>query len=451
MNAGVDIFTAFPAPKLYRASETNDLGSATVLATLAFAANAYSESLSIRVKGFHKNSRKAAYEEGIKINSGPVPCWLTREKKNGVVSFSIKPGAKETINHILQRMIEGAGGHQLCKELNEKFPSFGRSGRWNDTFITCLINDRRILGEFCPKASDDKSDQQPIADYFPRIVENDLYLAARSARRNRTNERGPQNKRINIWSGLIVYAGDNCQANMSTYQQRRADGRKVVYRRLRSQNAIDKMPGASSETVDVQFFTNAVLRYLSELDISFFHKKKNVNQLQVLRQQLQEKQDDENEILEQVKDSPKMLAKLFKVLESIDNDIEQLKEKIFEVELNDIPNPVEQFENIKALKELDDTQDNRVKLREALKQLIKGITILPVKLGEKKSDQVACLIEIEFKNGKRKTVLQLRNSCVAYTHEAPDSPGLRELKDLKTVKEKILKSVKALKTLSLKR
>lgn len=451
LNAGVNIYTAFPAPKLYKASDTNDLGSAVELTVLAYGANAYSENLSIRVKEFHKKSRKAAYENGMKINSGPVPCWLIRQKKNDVVSFTVKPGASDTINHILQRMIDGAGGHQLCKELNEKFPSFGRSGKWNDTFITYLINDRRILGEFCPRASDDKSNKQPITDYFPRIVSDELYFAALSARANRKNERGPQHKRINIWSGLVFYAGDNCAANISTYQQKRADGRKVVYRRLRSQNAIDKMPGASSETVDVQCFTNAVLRNLSELDVSFFHKKKNVSQLQVLRQQRKEKIDGENEILEQIKIAPKMAGKLMSVLEEIGDEISDLEKRILEAEQNEVANPVEQLQNIKALKDLDDTQENRIRLRESLKQLIKGITILPVKLGEKKSDEIVCLIEIEFRNGKRKSVLQIKNISIAFTVEAPDSPGLREEKDLKTVKEKVLKSVKALKTLSLRR
>ena len=56
-----------------------------------------------------------------------------------------------------------------------------------------------------------------------------------------------------------------------------------------------------------------------------------------------------------------------------------------------------------------DTNEERESLHEALRDVIKRIDILPVKLGEKRSSRVRCVIEIQFHNGNRCSALQLDN------------------------------------------
>jgi len=446
LNAGVDIAISLPMEKTYKADKINDLGDAIELAAFSFAAHVYSDLLSGRVKSFHTQARKAAYATGAVINSGPTPCWLTR--KDG--AFSIVPGAREAIQYILRRMIEGAGGPTICKELNAldtPFPALGKSGHWNETFIRQLVVDRRILGEYRPHEIDDTgirvpTSEPPLKGYYPAVTDEDTYIRANAARANRFIERGPTTEFVNLFTGLVVHAVDKCPANLFSYQQKRADGRIVKYRRLKSQNTMDGLPNSSTETVDIEAFEFAVLKHLRELDVNIFNGEDTQSEkLSSSVFLLKSKEADLKELQQQCTDSPKRARLLLPSMEALDDEIDALRISVNELKARSLNTATASLASFKTLEEVDNTSDNRQILREAIKRLVRQIAILPVKLGNMRRSHIGCHIEITFHSGSRRSLLQCRYDSIAYTEPSPTTPSLLERTDLEKHKAAILKTL----------
>src|SRR5205823_424485 len=163
-----------------------------------------SSSLSGRIKSFHAEARRHAVETKRPINSGPCPAWLTRTKEK----FAFIEGAREVIEYIFARTIEGIGGKRLCQELNAKFATFGpddpdgkRKRKWNDRYMRTILDDRRAIGEMQPYVIDDAGKRQrigmPIANYYPAAVDEATWRAAQAATANRRVERGPSGDFVN--------------------------------------------------------------------------------------------------------------------------------------------------------------------------------------------------------------------------------------------------------------
>lgn len=437
--AGIDIAILFPTEKLYRANDDNDIGGAIELAAFAFQAHAYSKLLSDRLKSFHAQERRRAYADKTPINSGPTPAWI--ERKNGV--FHVIPESKETILYILRRMIEGAGGHTLCKELNARFKPLGKSRKWNETYIRQLIIDRRILGDFQPHTINDDGKRVPTADppiigYYPSLTDEDTFLQASAARENRRIERGPSGDFVNLFTGTIIHAVDNCPMNLYTYQQRRADGRRVIFRRLKSQNAMDNLPDASTETVDLPAFEQVVLRHLRELDTSIFNDgQSTATELRAAEFNINKKQARLAELQHKVTDDSQNLNVLLPAMRTLDEDIHTLQTQVDHLKTRTLNLSATSLDTLKLLADLDNTPDNRQKLREAIKRVVKRIIILPVKLGKMRRSPVGCHIEIEFHSGARRSLIQYRHKSIAYTDPTPESPNLIDRPDLSTYKKSL--------------
>ena len=234
LSAGIHIAILMPYENLYSADDPNDLGGQIQLAAFAYQAHVYSLMLSGRIKSWWTENRKKAQEDG-RIITGIIPCWL--EKENG--AFKVKPQARNVIEYIFHRTIEGIGAGVLVKELNEKFEAIGgrQSKHFNKTFITTIIRKRQVLGEYQPHKLDDKGKRQPVGeplpDYYPRVIDEKTWLAANAAASNRRVERGPSGDFVNVFVNLIHHAVDDCRVHITTTRQTRADGRKVTQRRYK--------------------------------------------------------------------------------------------------------------------------------------------------------------------------------------------------------------------------
>ena len=441
LNAGVDIAITLPLEKTYKAAEINDLGGAIELAAFAYGAHVYSKMLSGRTKGFFKGAREKAYSEGKAINSGSPPFWLVRSKGK----FSFKEGAKETIRYILQRTIEGIGGKVLTRELNQKFPCFAKSGKWNERYMRAILNDRRILGEFQPNQLDDDGNRQPAGDvipsYYPAATTEDVWRAANAASQNRRIERGPTTGYVNLFTGLVWHAFDKCPCHLYTYQQKRADGRKVIFRRLKSVNATDGIKGASTETICIHDFEHVVLGWLREIDLSIFDGHQSAAaELAALVAEL-EKKTQRMRLIES--DEEASVSLLVKQLAKLREDCAGLKAKIDALRTAEANSIVDNIDHINRLAEMDNTDENRQMLREAIKRVVKRISILPVKLGSKRRDTVGSLIEMELMNGVRRQILQCGKAAqLAFTDMSPSGPPLLDTTSLTKRKDAVRKVLK---------
>jgi DNA invertase Pin-like site-specific DNA recombinase len=129
--------------------------------------------------------RRKAREEG-DILTHRSPAWVeVRGGKRVAV-----PERAAAMRRIFALSAAGYGAAGIAKKLTtEKVQPFGQSGRWARTYIAMILNDRRALGELQPRRSDGTPDGDPIPGYFPAVITEREWQAARAGatlRRRRT-------------------------------------------------------------------------------------------------------------------------------------------------------------------------------------------------------------------------------------------------------------------------
>jgi hypothetical protein len=85
----------------------------------------------------------------------------------------------------------------------------GQSNGWHPSYVAKILNSRAVIGEYQPcKIVNGKRQPvgDPIKNYFPRIIDDDLFYRAQQARRERRNNgSGRKGKYVtNLFSGLAT-------------------------------------------------------------------------------------------------------------------------------------------------------------------------------------------------------------------------------------------------------
>src|SRR5262249_45832371 len=101
------------------------------------------------------------------------------------------------------------------------------SGHWNRTYIASILGDRRALGEFQPRRRAGTADGPPVKGYFPAVVSEEEWHAARAGAEQRRRKRGRTAAHLNVFAGLLKDA----RGGGSYYAAMRGP-RKEKYRRV---------------------------------------------------------------------------------------------------------------------------------------------------------------------------------------------------------------------------
>jgi len=259
LNAGIDIAIALPVKKVYRASDENDVGGAIELAAFAFQAYTYSKNLSERITEDWDDKRKRA-AQGERFGKRSR-CWLTWDETSQ--RYKVKPGADKTIEYIFRRTVDGLGERALLRELaNKQIPALGRSGKWNNTMLGNFFADRSVCGEWQAFHFDAnhkrKALGEPIPDFYPRIISDELYELAQAARSSRLQKRGPSGKFVNLFPSLLHCSVDGQPMHLVTIQPKK----KTIARRFVSYGHIRRVNGACNLSINCPTFEQAILKNL---------------------------------------------------------------------------------------------------------------------------------------------------------------------------------------------
>jgi hypothetical protein len=137
------------------------------------------------------------------------PAWLTLSEDR--TTFTLAPERAIIIRKIFEMSISGLGCYTIARQLNDqKVPAFGASGRWDQSTIDKMLRNRAVLGEHQPKtytAKNKKGDPygNPIPDYYPQTVNDELFDAAQTARaQNLAKGRGRKGKYVTNLFGKMV-------------------------------------------------------------------------------------------------------------------------------------------------------------------------------------------------------------------------------------------------------
>ena len=401
VEAGVKVLTLDPEQLI---DETNVDNMEVVLPITIYMQIAYEQSREKRrrVGNAWKEKRKQATHRPM---SRRCPSWLVwNEKAKG---FDIRPDGQAALNYIFNRSAEGAGQIVITHELNAKFLPLGRSNHWNSSFVQKVLNDRAVLGELQPHTFNETGervpDGQPIPDYYPRVIPDDLFYRVQSAKKTRIKAKGRNGLFVNLFTGLVVGKDGFPRHIQTTRWTRKKDGSFYVQRRLVSWGHLRGLKGASSVSYDYYSFEAYVLAALEEIRASDLISKQNPLAIIACKEQelsgvvgrLEQLEDELTQLSKPIPQVVSAMATLSDKIDRLKNEIDTLKQSVSV----DDANPYEQASGVLELlasKPTTDAHNLRLKLRAIIASIVKSIEIEPFKVH---GFTTGAKIAVETKNG----------------------------------------------------
>lgn len=161
-----------------------DMASMMLSIALMSRAHEESQTKSRRVGAAWKTKRDKIKDEKLtKI----CPAWLRLAEDKR--SFMIIEERREIVQRIFELTEQGMGSYSVNKWLNqEKISPFGRTSLWNQSYVTKILQNRAVLGEYQPHVILDgkrKPEGDPVPNYFPQIIDERLFYRVQQARQSR--------------------------------------------------------------------------------------------------------------------------------------------------------------------------------------------------------------------------------------------------------------------------
>ncbi len=277
----------------------------------------HSESMnkSRRMSAVWGEKRKKATAEKTVI-SRSCPAWIRVEGIGTSARYTIHPKRAEVVQRIFRMATDGYGTRLIVKALTgEKVPPFGRKP-WNTSYLKLMLKSRTTFGEFTPRtgrgsSAKRKPDGQPIANYYPAAITEDVWFAAQEAMKKRTQQAGdgeqkrgvggrPSKEIVNVFSAMLQDARTGERLHLRQYAERAGKDRKVL------RHYIAPYAGTEHRAANISFplavFEAAVFSSLAEIN--------------------------PNDLLPDAEGEPNVLLALAGRLSEIDGKLARIKERI---------------------------------------------------------------------------------------------------------------------------
>lgn len=206
IQAGINLVT-LADNRVYRAGKT-DLGDLIMSLVIMSRAHEESQTKSMRLSAAWKSKRAAAAT--LKPMTKWCPAWLQlADDRSG---YECIPDRIEIVRQIFNDSADGIGVYKIAHRLNQSStPTFNDSDGWHQSYVAKILANRAVIGEFQPAVRRDGKrtiEGEPIEDYFPAIIDKELFYRAHQAKSQRQrNGAGRKGKGFsNLFSGLATCA-----------------------------------------------------------------------------------------------------------------------------------------------------------------------------------------------------------------------------------------------------
>lgn len=219
---------------------------------------AFMLSLATLYRGFQESEFKSdrvrsqfatARTERKQSSFGSAPGWLSRKTKDS--PWIVDEEKAEIVRRIFQMAADGYGSKAISKRaIDEKWPVPTKetkiSGRWHGRMAGAILRNRAVLGvhehrimTYEAKEKDWRGNPTGIIyhDYYPRIISDELWSAARGSIETRRKDNRRDTHYYNIFSSLM-YCG-YCGAPMHRRTETRGYSRATI-------TCADKISGATT-------------------------------------------------------------------------------------------------------------------------------------------------------------------------------------------------------------
>ncbi|MGC5779952.1 recombinase family protein [Methylobacterium sp. NFXW15] len=272
VNAGI-IVVSISDRMTYRQAPDDLTSQAAFLVSVMSLMRAHEESLmkSKRLKETWEEKRRNI---GTRRLTSRVPGWL--HEVNGVLEVHPKRGA--VVKEIMELLADGWGRDRIARHLNaNNVECWGHGRSWHGGTVQKITDNKALLGEFQPhmlKHSERAGIRvakrvpvgDPIPDYFPRAVSDELWAAARVKANQRRLGRAPnaggrQGTRVTNLFGAVA----TCAVCMKPMNYRDRGPRSTPVLRCSSERA-----GTCTNDYRIPYHDTeaAILLWLVKLDLT---------------------------------------------------------------------------------------------------------------------------------------------------------------------------------------
>lgn len=358
-----------------------------------------------------------------------LPGWI--EEKDGQLQLIAEHAA--VVKRIFEMSVAGYGMTSIVKKLTaEEVPAFGDRvpdsdghtrradgkpygcGQWRTSYVRSILKDRRALGEFQPRDTDGKPYGDPIPGYYPFVVGEKEFYAARAATGGRKTKQGRIGNNVaNLFGGLLKNARDGC-----TYYAATRSDNGCVSKVLLNQSSIEGR--SKCYTFPYATFEKAILSQLREIDpADVLGQGDGPADATVLRGELDWVRERKAVMAaELLKGDVAVIAAALRGLEVREAE---LLEKLGEAEEKAVKPLTETWRDAKTLIEMldnaTDPEDVRLRLRAALRRIVQGIWLIVVPRGRVRLAQVM----VAFTDGKQRSYFIVHRG--SYGNQNAHRPG----------------------------
>jgi DNA invertase Pin-like site-specific DNA recombinase len=253
LTAGVRIVQLQPVEMVYDArSEPMQIMMAIMELSRG---NSESRMKSERVGGAWREKKKNAARKPL---TAMCPAWMRLVGGE----YRLIDRHAQTVREIFRLCRSGYGVTATAKKLNEDgVPTMGKGKHWAMSYVAYILTNRAVIGEYQPhtrKNGRRVRDGDPVAGYFPAVISEKEFLAARACAADRKRKPGrPPSGAVHLFSGLLRDARSGGAIHLRG--SKKSDHRQMIAARVR-----DHKTRQVSFSDDV--FEAAVLSLLKEID-----------------------------------------------------------------------------------------------------------------------------------------------------------------------------------------
>ncbi|MBL8798762.1 MAG: recombinase family protein [Planctomycetia bacterium] len=342
--------------------------------------------------------KKAAAKEGV-IVTDRLPAWVKAEGGKLVLI----PERAKLVKRIFKMAGSGYGTPSIVAKLNrEGVPAIGKTGRWVKGYVGKILRDRRAVGEYQPRTGKKRvPDGEPVKGYFPAVVTEEEFFAARAGAAERGTLRGRLGTQaINVFAGLVKSA-------------REGDGYYMTQRVERGQKhyvmvTSNSQSGSPCWSFPYPAFERSILALLKEVDPrEIVVKDRGGNAVMELSGELGTVEGKIAEL------EAELLAgdvpSLTRVLRTLEERKATIAAKLAEARAKAAHPLAEAWGEygslLAALDSAPDPEDARLRMRSALRRIVDDIWLLVV---PRKMTRLAA-VQIHFKgDGRREYLIYYR-------------------------------------------
>jgi DNA invertase Pin-like site-specific DNA recombinase len=321
--------------------------------------------------------RKKAAREGADVLTRRLPAWV--EERGG--KLVLIPSRAAAVRRVFALAGRGFGHTAIVRRLTaEQVPPLGTAGHWARSYVNALLADRRAVGELQPKTRRGKTaDGAAVPGYFPAVVTEEEWLAARAVAASRPVKATRGGKHLDLFSGLVRNATDGGGFYAVTRHGRRNGAYRVLV----------NTAGAEGRAPQVSFplptFERAVLSLLAEVDPrDVTGRKRGPDEVMVLGGEL-ERVEASIALIEAEMDERGESPTLFKRLRAKEDEKRTLAGRLAEARRK-AAHPLSEAWGqahtlLAALDAAPDREDARLRLRSLLRRVVEEVRLLIVPRG----------------------------------------------------------------------